>query len=145
MTPRVKALVAMDEGVDASMLQASLPSEGNIQIVGVVEGLDASWDVLQETPTDLLVIACNGFSDKAIYLIDGAVKQKPERPVVVLYTGSPNGFVRRVFEVGADDIISLPADPENMQFAIEKVLARRSGGQTGSGIATAPLICVLGP
>lgn len=145
MTPRVKALVAMEEGVDAAMLQASLPSEGNIQIVGVVEGLDASWDVLQETPTDLLVVACNGFSDKAIYLIDGAVKQKPERPVVVLYTGSPNGFVRRVFEVGADDIVSLPADPESMQFAIEKVLARRSGGSASSGIATAPLICVLGP
>jgi pilus assembly protein CpaE len=145
MAARIKALVAMEEGVDPSMLQASLPGEGSIQIVGVVEGLDASWDVLQETPNDMLVVACNGFSDKALYLIDGAVKQRPDRPVVVLYTGSPNGFVRRVFEVGADDIISLPADPENMQFAIEKVLARRSGGQASSGIATAPLICVLGP
>jgi pilus assembly protein CpaE len=145
MVPRVKTLVAMEEGVDPSMLQASLPSDGNVQIVGVVEGLDASWDVLQETPTDLLMVACDGFSDKALFLIDGAVKQRPERPVVVLYTGSPNGFVRRVFEVGADDIISLPIDPTSMQFAIEKVLARRNGGQSSSGIATAPLICVLGP
>jgi pilus assembly protein CpaE len=145
MGPRVKTLVAMEEGVDAAVLQASLPSEGSVQIVGVVEGLDASWDVLQETPADLLVVACNGFSDKALFLIDGAVKQRPERPVVVLYTGSPNGFVRRVFEVGADDIISLPIDPSSMQFAIEKVVARRTGGQLNSGIATAPLICVLGP
>jgi pilus assembly protein CpaE len=145
MTVTTKALVAMEEGVDAGMLQASLPDEGSIHIVGVVEGLDASWDVLQETPADMLVVACNGFSDKALYLIDGAVKQRPDRPVVVLYTGSPNGFVKRVFEAGADDIVSLPAAPDSMQFAFEKVMARRVGGQTGAGIATSPLICVLGP
>jgi pilus assembly protein CpaE len=145
MTVTTKALVAMEEGVDAGMLQASLPDEGAIHIVGVVEGLDASWDVLQETPADMLVVACNGFSDKALYLIDGAVKQRPDRPVVVLYTGSPNGFVKRVFEAGADDIVSLPAAPDSMQFAFEKVMARRVGGQTGAGIATSPLICVLGP
>jgi pilus assembly protein CpaE len=145
MTNRVKTLVAMEEGVDARMVEASMPSEGNVQIVGMVEGFDASWDVLQETPADLLVVACNGVSDKALFLIDGAVKQRPERPVVVLYTGSPNGFVRRAFDVGADDIVSLPSDPESMQFAIEKVLARRTGGQAGVGIATAPLVCVLGP
>ena len=140
-----KALVAMEEGVDAGMLRASLPGEGVVHIVGVVEGLDASWDVLQETPADMLVVACNGFSDKALFLIDGAVKQRPDRPVVVLYTGSPNGFVKRVFEAGADDIVSLPADPGSMQFAFEKVLARRVGGVVGTGIATSPLICVLGP
>ena len=100
--------------------------------------------MLQETPTDLLVVACNGFSDKALYLIDGAVKQRPERPVVVLYTGSPNGFVRRVFDVGADDIISLPADPRTCSSRSRRswhvgAAARREG------IATAPLICVLGP
>jgi pilus assembly protein CpaE len=145
MTVTTKALVAMEEGVDVNMLRASLPEEGPVHIVGVVEGLDASWDVLQETPADMLVVACNGFSDKALYLIDGAVKQRPERPVVVLYTGSPNGFVKRVFEAGADDIVSLPSDPDSMQFAIEKVMARRVGGQSGTGIATAPLICVLGP
>jgi pilus assembly protein CpaE len=145
MTVTTKALVAMEEGVDAGMLRASLPDEGSIHIVGVVEGLDASWDVLQETPADMLVVACNGFSDKALYLIDGAVKQRPDRPVVVLYTGSPNGFVKRVFEAGADDIVSLPAAPDSMQFAFEKVLARRVGGQTGAGIATSPLVCVLGP
>jgi pilus assembly protein CpaE len=141
-----KALVAMEEGVDAGMLRASLPDEGGtVHIVGVVEGLDASWDVLQETPADMLVVACNGFSDKAMFLIDGDVKHRPDRPVVVLYTGSPNGFVKRVFEAGADDIVSLPADPGSMQFAFEKVLARRVGGVVGTGIATSPLICVLGP
>jgi pilus assembly protein CpaE len=145
MAGKIKTLVAMEEGLDLAVLQASLPSDDSIQVVGVVEGLDQSWDVLQETPTDLLVVACNGDSDHALFLIDGAIKAKPDRPVVVLYTGSPNGFVRRVFDAGADDIVGLPQTPENVRFVIEKAIARRQSGSGSSGIATAPLICVLGP
>jgi pilus assembly protein CpaE len=144
MTSPIKALVVMEDGVDPAMLQASMPPETALQLVGLVEGIEDSWSVIQETPAELLVIACNGYSDKALFLIDGAVKQQPERPVVVLYTGSPNGFVRRVFEAGADDIVSIPESGDRIQFAIEKALARRQGSQAGT-VATAPMICVLGP
>ena len=107
----IRTLVALDEGVNHEEVQASLPVDSDIQIVGIVDGLEDSWATLQETPTDLLVVACAGYSDRALYLIDGAVKQRPDRPVVVLATGSPNGFVGRVFEAGADDILTLPRDP----------------------------------
>jgi pilus assembly protein CpaE len=145
MAAPIKTLVAMEDGLDAGVLQGSLPSDGGVQIVGIVEGLDQSWEVLQETPTDVLVVACDGDSDRALFLVDGSIKAKPDRPVVVLYTGNPNGFVRRVFEAGADDIVGLPQTPENVRFAIEKAIARRQGGAVGGAIATAPLICVLGP
>jgi pilus assembly protein CpaE len=140
----VKTLVVIDQGVDTNMLQSSMPDDDTMHLVGVVEGIDESWQVIQETPADLLVVACNGYSDKALFLVDGAVKQRPERPVVVLYTGSPNGFVRRVFEAGADDIVSIPESSDRVRFAIEKVLARRQGSQASS-VATAPMLCVLGP
>ena len=111
MADIVKTLVALDEGVDTDKVRAALPENfPEIQIVGLVQGLEESWRMLQETPTDLLVIGCSGYSDRALFLIDGAAKQQPERPVVVLSDGSPNGFVRRVFEAGADDIVLLPAD-----------------------------------
>jgi pilus assembly protein CpaE len=60
-------------------------------------------------------------------------------------TGSPNGFVRRVFESGADDILTLPEPTERIAFALEKAVARRRGAAVASGIALAPMICVLGP
>ena len=63
----------------------------------------------------------------------------------MLTTGSPNGFVRRVFESGADDILTLPEPPERVAFALEKAVARRRGAAIASGIALAPMICVLGP
>jgi pilus assembly protein CpaE len=145
MASRIHALVALDEGVDSQAIQAMLPDNGGIEVVGIINGLDESWRTMQETATDLLIVACAGYSDRALYFIDSAVKQQPERPVVVLTTGSPNGFVRRVFESGADDILTLPEPPERVAFALEKAVARRRGAAIASGIALAPMICVLGP
>jgi pilus assembly protein CpaE len=145
MTGQIKALVAMDDGVDREVVQAALPSDSEIQVVGLVDGLEESWTTLQETPTDLLVVACAGYSDRALFLIDGAVRQRPERPVIVLSEGSPNGFMRRVFESGADDILTLPQSRETVAFTMHKAVARKAGAAVGSGVALSPMICVLGP
>ena len=109
MTRPIKALVAVDGGVTHELLDQSLPLQTDIQIVGLVHGLEDAWTTLQETPTDLLVVACAGYSERALYLVDGAVKQRPNRPVVVLVESSPNGFFKRAFEAGADDVLVLRA------------------------------------
>jgi pilus assembly protein CpaE len=145
MADRIHALVAVDSGLDGHSIQSILPDGNGIEVVGIINGLDESWRTLQETATDLLIVACEGYSDRALYFIDSAVKQQPDRPVVVLTTGSPNGFVRRVFESGADDIVTLPEAPDRIAFALEKAVARRRGAAVASGIALAPMICVLGP
>src|SRR5437588_2670781 len=145
MAERIQALIAVDVGVDEGQLQAALPSASGIDVIGIVAGLDESWQTLQETSADLVVVACAGYSDRALFFIDSTVKQSPERPVVVLTMGSPNGFVRRVFESGADDIITLPEDPDRVAFALTKAIARRQGAAVASGVALGPMICVLGP
>jgi pilus assembly protein CpaE len=146
MAGRVQALVALDAGVDANYVQSLLPTDSpTFEIGGVINGLEEGWRTLQETAPGLLIIVCAGYSDRALYFIDGAVKQQPDRPIVVLATGSPNGFVRRVFESGADDILTLPESAERIAFALEKALARRKGAALASGGALAPMICVLGP
>jgi pilus assembly protein CpaE len=142
---QIHALVAVDDGVDSQYVQSALPDHGNVEIVGIINGIEESWRTLQETSPDLLVVACTGYSDRALYFIDSAVKQQPDRPIVVLTTGSPNGFVRRVFETGADDILTLPEAPERITFALEKAIARRRGAAIASGIALGSMICILGP
>jgi pilus assembly protein CpaE len=141
----IRTLIALDEGVDRELVHASLPVDSAVHVVSLVDGLEDSWSTLQETPTDLLVVACAGYSDRALFMIDGAVKQRPERPIVVLCHGSPNGFVRRVFESGADDILLLPASREEVGFAFEKAVARKDGAAVATGTALSPMICVLGP
>ncbi|HEU4942392.1 MAG TPA: AAA family ATPase [Gaiellaceae bacterium] len=142
---KVKTLIALDGGVDRTAVEAALPEGSDIQVVALVDGLEESWTALQETAIDLVVIACGGYSERALVFIDGAVKQRADRPVVVLCESSPNGFVRRVFEAGADDIITLPEEPGNVLFALEKAVARKQGASVATGVALAPMICVLGP
>jgi pilus assembly protein CpaE len=145
MAERIQTLVALDGGVDEATLRAALPADGGIDIIGIVDGLNESWQTLQETSADLVLVACAGYSDRAIYFIDSAVKQDRERPVVVLTLGSPNGFVRRVFESGADDIITLPEDPDRVAFTLTKAIARRQGAAIASGVSLGAMICILGP
>jgi pilus assembly protein CpaE len=139
----IKTLVALDTGVDRDAVSAALPDE--MHLLGIVDGLDETWSVLQETAADLLIIACAGYSERALFLIDASRKQRPERPVVVFTDGSPNGFVRRVFEMGGDDVVTLPESPETVQFTIEKALARKLGSAVASGASIGALVCILGP
>jgi MinD-like ATPase involved in chromosome partitioning or flagellar assembly len=146
MNQSIRALVAVDEGVDHAVVQASLPvHQPEIQVVGIVDGLEEGWATMQETSTDLLIIACTGYSDRVLFLIDGAVKQKGDRPVVVFVTGPPDGFVRRIFEAGADDILMLPISADDVAFALQKAMARKQGTAVATGVALSPMIVVLGP
>jgi pilus assembly protein CpaE len=146
MNQIIRTLVAVDKEADRSMVTAALPTTAvEIQVVGIVDGLEESWATMQETATDLLVVACAGPSDRVLFMIDGAVKQQGDRPVVILLTGPANGFVRRAFEAGADDILTLPATPEDITFALQKAMARKQGAAVATGVATSPMIVVLGP
>ena len=145
MSGQVMTLVALDAGVDRDTVQNALPEGSDIQVVALVDGLEESWTALQETKIDLVVIACGGYSERTLVFIDGVVKQRADRPVVVLCESSPNGFVQRVFEAGADDIVTLPETPGNVLFALEKAVARKHGSAVATGVALAPMICVLGP
>jgi pilus assembly protein CpaE len=145
VTELLKALVALDRGVSPEVVRSALPSGGEIDVVGMVDGLEEAWSALQSTPTDLLIVACSGYSDRALFLIDGAAKQNPARPVVVFAEGSTNGFLQRAFEAGADDFISLPESAENVRFGLKKAIARKRGAAIATGVSLAQLICVLGP
>src|SRR5262249_4406156 len=63
----IHALVAIDDGIESQYIQSTLPDDGNIEIVGIINGIEESWRTLQETSPDLLVIACAGYSDRALY------------------------------------------------------------------------------
>jgi pilus assembly protein CpaE len=139
----IRTLVAVDSDVDARTVEHAFSAGSSVHVTGVVEGLDRSWSVLEESSPDLLLVACAGYSERALYLIEAASKQRPERPVVVLFYGVPDGFLHRAFEMGADDLLTMPASTEDLEFALRKVMARRRGSIAGG--TTNPMICIVGP
>jgi pilus assembly protein CpaE len=141
----IRALVSLDNGIEESVVRTALPPQDEaIQVVGFLRGIEESWATLQETPTDLLVIACSGYSERALSLIGGSAREHPDLPIVVLSQSSPDGFLSRLFEVGADDVVRLPESPERVRFTLQKVVARRRAVASSSP-GHGSMICVLGP
>ena len=145
MAEAIKAFVVLDSGVSQADIERALPRGADVEVVGMVHGIEDAWVRLHETTNDLLVVACAGQSEQALQLIDSAVKERPRRPVVVFGYGSPNGFTSRVFAAGADDVIVLPMTPDEVLFALQKAIARKAGAAEAGSFSRAPLVCVLGP
>jgi pilus assembly protein CpaE len=145
MADPIKTFVVLDSGVSQADIERVLPRGDDVDVVGLVSGIDEAWVRLHETANDLLVVVCSGQSDPVLNLIDNAVTERPRRPVVVLSHGSPNGFTRRVFAAGADDVMMMPITSDEVLFGLQKAIARKAGtGETGA-FTRAPMICVLGP
>jgi DNA-binding NarL/FixJ family response regulator len=139
MATTIKTLVAVDRDVRREEVLAALPSSaGDIEITGIVDGLDDAWRLMQETANDLIVVGCAGHSERVLLFIENAIRDQPNRPVVVLCQGSPNGFVQRAFDAGADDLLRLPETSDALYFALQKAVARKHGGSVGGGTGQAP-------
>jgi pilus assembly protein CpaE len=141
MTSASQIFVALEEGIDEGPIQEAFPAGVPVRIVSLADAADDGFAELQAA-ADLVVVGCAELPDQAVRLIEAAARQRPDRPVVALYEGTPNGFMQRAFEAGADDLIALPQQPSQLRFSLEKALARRRGSAVGNA---APMITVLGP
>ncbi len=139
----IRALVAVDRIIDARVVEAVVDDPG-IKVVGVVE--QAAGVPAVDATADVLLVACGAASDDAVAFINSAARERGDRPLIVVCGGSPNGFIRDVLTSGADDIVlideTVTPGPETF-FAMQKALARRSGGAFNG--AHGSLVCVLGP
>jgi pilus assembly protein CpaE len=147
----VSVIVALDSSVDAAAVEAALTGE-QVQVLGFVHGLEDEDNPLQDTPSDVLVVACEEPSEDAVSFIRAACERRPGRPIVVLTGAAENGNVARVFEAGADDLVRLTQQEwwssedlsDHLSFVLEKAVARRAGTPTATTDG-GRLICVLGP
>ena len=145
MSRIVRTLVAVDPALEVEEVAGSIPEGEGVHIVGVFGDLDEARSKLASLPFDLLVVASVGYSDRTLLLVDAAREAGPGRSVLVLSEGSSNGFVRRLLEAGADDILMLPQSKDQIGFAIRKVVARKETEGMAGGGELARLVVVLGP
>ncbi|HEV8461038.1 MAG TPA: P-loop NTPase [Gaiellaceae bacterium] len=143
MADTIRILVTLAEHADPRLAEQALDGDASLEVVGYAEHLD-DWRAFLEQPADVVVVACYGHDEGVTTMVNHAVRHRPDRPVVVMSEGSPNGFLRQAFEAGADDVITLPQSPEQVAFTLQKVIARRKGLAV-PGKAAAPLIAILGP
>jgi pilus assembly protein CpaE len=144
MAETIRALVALVGGPNRIAVDEAIEGS-SLDVIAYDDGLGDGWQTFLEQPSDLVIVACVDYTEQAEHVVEHAVKQRPDRPVVVLAEQSQNGALRQAFEAGADDVIRLPQTPESLGFALQKVVARRHGSSHVRGTPLAPLVCVLGP
>jgi pilus assembly protein CpaE len=151
-TMTISTLVALDASVDEHVVRGLLAEVPGLEVSGFHPSLDRGWTALEESAPDAVVLACDGESDNVLWFLREAARKHPDRPVVVLCHGTPNGLVGHAFEAGAEDLVMLPAGLADqgatagqLGFAVEKAVARRRGGAAAGAAALGSLICVLGP
>src|SRR5690242_1271064 len=144
MSDTIRVLVAFSDESDRSDIESAFAENPTLDVVSYGDELQEGWQRFFEQRSDVVVVACGEIDDRAAHLVDRAVKQRPDRPVIVATTGPQNGSLRHAFESGADDVLTYPITPESLRFTLEKVLARRRGS-VSAGTPVAPLICILGP
>jgi len=143
MAETIRILVVLAEHADPRLVEQALQGDSSLEVLGYADYFD-DWREFLEEPADVVIVGCSAEDDGATQIVDRAVKHRPDRPVIVMTEASPNGFLRQVFEAGADDVIPLPLPPSEVAFTLQKVIARRKG-LVMPGKATAPLIAILGP
>jgi pilus assembly protein CpaE len=139
----IRIFLIVDDQVDYDSVRAALPAGAPVRVSSLGDAAGRMPALLAEAPVDVVVLGCADYSERALRTIESSTAERPDAPVLVLYAGSPNGFMEAVFEAGAADLITLPQGAGDVAFALDKVLARRRGSATGG--AESPMITVLGP
>jgi hypothetical protein len=75
MQPKpLSALVALDAGVDDGRVRALLSNAADIEVTGLVHGLEAGWAAVQEQACDVVILACPPSSDSALWFLRELVR-----------------------------------------------------------------------
>jgi pilus assembly protein CpaE len=144
VTPAIRILLVVDDGIEPGSIVGALPPAARVTTLRLDQrsAAEAAFAEPASSP-ELMLIGCSHRRDDVLELIEAASRLQNDAPVVVLYDGSPNGFMERAFAAGADDLITLPLPLGELGFALEKVVARRRGFTPSR--RTGEIVTVLGP
>jgi len=129
MSEQIRAIVILSEGANPHVVDSALGADPSIEVVGYSDSLDQDWQNLLSEQSDIVIVACESYSERAAHMIDRASKQRPDRPVVLMAQSSPNGLLRQAFESGADDVIALPQPPDAIRFLLLHARPQHAGQQ----------------
>jgi DNA-binding NarL/FixJ family response regulator len=123
MSPMIRIAMLDDQPAVRAGLEAIIASEPDLQLVGSAGGDAELWPLLRRTRPDVLVLDLyhGGRDGLALTL---KVRRLPDRPAIVLYTGSARGpLVVAGLVAGADAVVSKTSSGPALVEAIRHAAA----------------------
>lgn len=144
MTPEatVRTLVAVDGEVDGALVERVI-SDPRVAVAAIGDPA-MGWPGREDA--EALLVVCSDDSDQGLDLVRRAQTDYPGRPVVVACPGSPNGFLRKAFLAGAEDVVqitTLEQTSVDTYLALAKAVARRETEAVTT--SEGRVITILGP
>jgi pilus assembly protein CpaE len=138
----VRTLVAVDGHVDGELVERVI---GDSRVaVAAVGDPSMGWPAREDA--EALLVVCRDESEEGLELVRRAHGDYPGRPIVVACEGSPNGFLRKAFRAGAEDVVQITTVEQtaaDTYLALAKAVARRDSDAVST--AEGRVITVLGP
>ncbi len=151
MSTELNVLVALDGEVDRGLIETLTGRDPNLTVLDYLElsGPSASG----VGAGDAVIVAVADYTAEARDFVASAIRQHPNRPVVLLCPNTVSGVAGEAFNDGVDDMVTLPTDPvgtvdpavaRQLVFTLEKAVMRRRGTSKPKSEAVRNVICVLG-
>lgn len=141
----IRTLVAVDGHVNSDLVQR-VTGDPRVTVAALGDPT-MGWPGREDA--DALLVICgrrSDDSDAALELVRRAEGAYPGRPVVVVCEGSANGFLRKAFRAGAEDVVEITTGEQtglDTYLALSKAVARRESEVLAT--AEGRIITVLGP
>jgi DNA-binding response OmpR family regulator len=120
----MKILVAEDEALMLAALVRNLETDG-YEVISTTDGREALEKYRTESPdliiTDIIMPYTSGLE------LIGIVKSDPEKdiPIIVLSALGQEATVLEAFNLGADDFITKPFNPGELNLRVKRLLKRK--------------------
>ena len=121
MATPIRILVALDGATDRNSVEAVLPAGKGVELAGVADSLEHGWSELPATAIDAVLVVCGQSADRALAFTENVATHYPDRAVLLLYAGSPNGVGQRALAAGAEDVVAMPVSNGEPPAPAERV------------------------
>ena len=88
MATPIRVLVVLDAGADRDAVEAVLPAAAGVELLSVVDDLNAGWSQVGGNDVDAVLVACGSSPAQALGFTEGVATEFPDRAVL---NGISNG------------------------------------------------------
>jgi len=119
----MKILIAEDEAMMLAALEKNLSDEG-YEVIAVQDGSEALKVLETDTPdliiTDIMMPYTSGME------VIGVVKSNTDKniPIIVLSAMGQESVVMDAFQLGADDFLTKPFNPNELSLRVKRLLMK---------------------
>jgi DNA-binding NarL/FixJ family response regulator len=119
---KIKILIIDDHALVGQAWKLILEADKQMEVAGVVNGVDATLELLNKTPVDIVLLDINMQPISGFEMAELIKKLKPAVKILAVSMHDQPAVVRKMIKCGANGFVSKNARKEEMTEAIHAIM-----------------------